>query len=107
MKKSLLLTTLTAFGLASYAQTFVSTSPENRNVVLEEFTGIYCTFCPDGHRLAQQLHDNNPNDVVLVNVHTGGYAQPSGNDPDFQTSFGAALANQSGLCGYPAGTVNR
>lgn len=107
MKKSLLLTTLTALGLGAYAQTFVSTSPENRNVVLEEFTGIYCTFCPDGHRLAQQLHDNNPNDVVLVNVHTGGYAQPSGNDPDFQTSYGASLANQSGLCGYPAGTVNR
>jgi thiol-disulfide isomerase/thioredoxin len=107
MKKSLLLTTLTAFGLAGYAQTFVSTSPENRNVVLEEFTGIYCTFCPDGHRLAQELYDNNPNDVVLVNIHTGGFASPDGNDPDFQTSFGAALANQSDLCGYPAGTVNR
>ncbi|MCB0755899.1 MAG: Omp28-related outer membrane protein, partial [Flavobacteriales bacterium] len=107
MKKSLLLTALTAFGLGSYAQTFVSTSPENRNVVLEEFTGIYCTFCPDGHKRAQELHDAYPNDVVLINVHAGGYAAPSGNDPDFRTNFGSAIANQSDLCGYPAGTVNR
>ena len=107
MKKGLLLTTLTALGFAGFAQTFVSTSPENRNAVLEEFTGIYCTFCPDGHLRAQQLHDANPNDVVLVNVHVGSYANPSGADPDFRTSFGSALANQSGVCGYPAGTMNR
>ncbi|MCB9186188.1 MAG: Omp28-related outer membrane protein [Flavobacteriales bacterium] len=107
MKKHLLSLALTTFSVYGFAQTFVSTNPENRNVVLEEFTGIYCPNCPDGHKKAQQFADNNPGDVVLVNVHTGSYAQPSGNDPNFQTSFGAALANQSGLCGYPAGTVNR
>jgi thiol-disulfide isomerase/thioredoxin len=107
MKKSLLFVALSAFGLGSYAQTFVSTNPENRNVVLEEFTGIYCGFCPDGHRLAQELKDNNPGDVVLINIHAGGFAAPNAGDPDYRTSFGTALANQSDLCGYPAGTVNR
>ncbi|MFT4981842.1 MAG: hypothetical protein ACI9UR_001700 [Bacteroidia bacterium] len=107
MKKSLLLTTLTAFGFAGFAQTFVSTTPENRNIVLEEFTGIYCGFCPDGHRLAQELHDNNPGDVVLVNIHVGSYANPNGGDPDFRTGFGTSIDGQAGVCGYPAGTVNR
>ncbi len=107
MKKPLLLLTLTAFGLAGFAQTFVSTTPENRNVVLEEFTGIYCGYCPDGHLRAQQLYDANPSDVVVVNIHTGGYADPDPGDPDFRTNYGSALANQSGLCGYPAGTINR
>ncbi len=107
MKKPLLLLTLTAFGLAGFAQTFVSTTPENRNVVLEEFTGIYCGYCPDGHLRAQQLYDANPGDVVVVNVHTGGYANPDPGHPDFRTDFGSALGNQSGVCGYPAGTVNR
>jgi hypothetical protein len=33
------------------AQTIVSTSPENKKIVLEEYTGIHCTYCPDGHEL--------------------------------------------------------
>jgi len=107
MKK--LITLSTAFFCVSFlfAQNFVSTNPENKNVVLEEFTGIYCVFCPDGHLKAQQLHDANPGDVVLINIHTGSYAVPSGNDPDFRTPFGAAIDGQATVSGYPAGTVNR
>jgi hypothetical protein len=89
------------------AQTIVSTNPENKNVILEEFTGIYCVYCPEGHAIAQAIKDANPNDVYLINIHTGGYANPTGNDPDFRTQFGAAIASQSNLVGYPAGTVNR
>ena len=89
------------------AQTFVSTSPENKNIVLEEYTGIYCGFCPQGHKIAQDLHDANPSDVVLVNIHTGNYANPNTGDPDFRTAYGTAFASQFGVTGYPAGTVNR
>ena len=89
------------------AQTFVSMNPENKNVVLEEFTGIHCGFCPDGHVVAQGIYDQNPGDVVLINIHTGGCATPSAGEPDFRTSFGDNIANQSNLSGYPAGTVNR
>jgi len=95
------------FGTAAMAQTFVSTTAANKNVVLEEFTGIYCGFCPDGHAIANQISANNPGRVALVNVHTGSYANPQAGDPDFRTSFGAAFASQSSLTGYPAGTVNR
>ena len=97
----------TFFALTMYSQTIVSTSPENKKVVLEEFTGIHCTFCPDGHSIAQELQDNNPGDVFLINIHTGSYANPGSGEPDFRTPFGSAIAGQSGLAGYPAGTVNR
>ena len=107
MKKVLLSGVLGIISTTLFAQLPVSTTAENKNVVLEEFTGIYCTFCPDGHRLAQELKTAYPNDVFLVNVHVGGFAAPNGSDPDFRTSFGTALANQSQLAGYPAGTVNR
>lgn len=107
MKKILLSLAFLAIGFAAGAQTIVSTTSENKNVVLEEFTGVNCVFCPQGHAIAQALRDNNPGDVFLVNVHTGGYAVPNGNQPDFRTSYGSALANQSNLAGYPAGTVNR
>jgi hypothetical protein len=42
------------------AQTIVSTSPENKKIILEEYTGIHCTYCPDGHEIAQSLKDANP-----------------------------------------------
>ncbi|MCT4663859.1 MAG: Omp28-related outer membrane protein [Flavobacteriales bacterium] len=104
-------TTLSIVGLLAFssmnAQLTVDTSPQKKNVVLEEYTGIYCGYCPDGHKIANQVKQANPNDVVLINVHTGSFANPNGSDPDFRTPFGSALAGQTGLTGYPAGTVNR
>ncbi|MCP4442102.1 MAG: Omp28-related outer membrane protein [Aureispira sp.] len=102
----LLLFVLVSYGYAD-AQNFVSTTAENKNVVLEEFTGIYCGFCPAGHKIASDYKAANPNDVVVINIHNGSYANPSGGDPDFRTSFGAAIDGQANVQGYPAGTVNR
>ena len=108
MKNKITLSVLLSFfGLCAFAQTIVTTNPENRKVILEEFTGVNCTFCPQGHAIAQGLQDNNPGNVYLVNIHSGGYAAPNGNQPDFRTPWGEAIDNQSGLFGYPAGTINR
>lgn len=107
MKKLLSLSAFAAYSITGMAQLPVSTSVENKNAVLEEFTGIYCQYCPDGHARAQAFHDANPADVVLINIHSGGYANPQAGDPDFRTQWGAAIDNQSGLAGYPAGTINR
>ena len=91
------------------AQNLASTDPQPRNVVLEELTGIYCGFCPDGHRLAQELYNNNPGRVVLVNVHAGSYSVPQAGSghPDFRTPYGDALVTLSNLAGFPAGMINR
>ncbi|WP_169312776.1 T9SS type A sorting domain-containing protein [Owenweeksia hongkongensis] len=107
MKKLLSLSIFTAYSVVGMAQLPVSTSAENKNAVLEEFTGIYCQFCPDGHKRAKDFSTANPGDVVLINIHTGGYAAPGAGDPDFRTPYGAAIAGQSNLAGYPAGTMNR
>lgn len=107
MKKQFLTICLGLLSLSAFAQTIVSTSPENRKVILEEFTGINCQFCPQGHAIAQAIQDNNPGNVFLINIHSGAFANPSGNQPDFRTPFGAAIDSQSNLAGYPAGTVNR
>ena len=94
--------------LTGFSQTIVSTISQNKKVVLEEYTGIYCGYCPDGHSRAQALKNQYPDDVFLINIHTGGYAVPSAiNDPDFRTPFGDAIASQSNLTGYPSGSVNR
>ncbi len=107
MKKQLLIYTLLSIGFLTNAQTIVSTAPQNKKVILEEFTGIYCVYCPQGHAIAQAMKNADPNNVFLINVHVGGYAAPTGSDPDFRTPFGTGIAGQSNLAGYPAGTVNR
>ena len=87
--------------------TIVDTLPQNKKAILEEFTGIHCTYCPDGHVIAQQIKNAYPNDVFLLNLHTGGYAAPSQGEPDFRIAESDSIAEISNLAGYPAGTVNR
>jgi hypothetical protein len=96
-----------AASFAASAQTFVSTSPSNKNVVLEELTGIRCQYCPDGHRTAAQLSANNPGRVVIVNIHAGSYAAPGTGQPDFRTSWGNAINARLAPSGYPAATISR
>jgi hypothetical protein len=106
--RTILLICFAFSSIVASSQNFVSTSPENKNIILEEYTGITCGYCPDGHKIGQALHDANPNDVFLVNIHTGGYASPQGPGTDFRVDpFGANLGAQTGLTGYPSGTVNR
>ena len=108
MKKfTLIAAIMFGFAINIFAQTIVGTDPENKNVVLEEFTGIYCGYCPQGHAIAQSIYDAHPDDVVLIAIHTGSYANPSGGDPDYRTPWGSAIAGQAGITGYPSGTVNR
>ncbi|MFK5856718.1 MAG: Omp28-related outer membrane protein [Bacteroidota bacterium] len=106
-KKLLFLVTFIALIANIGAQTLVSTDTQKKNVVLEEYTGIHCVYCPQGHAIAQALKDENPGDVVLINIHQGSFAVPSGSEPDFRTEFGDAIANQANLTGYPSGSVNR
>lgn len=91
------------------AQDLVSKDPLPRNVVLEEFTGIYCGFCPEGHKIARELKEANPGRVVLINIHEGSFAIPQtgSGHPDFRTPWGAAIETMSNLAGYPAGMINR
>lgn len=111
MSKKLPLILVAMFlAFATYGQTIVSTTPQNKSVVLEEFTGIHCGFCPSGHQIAKAIQDANPDRVSIINIHAGSYATPGPSEPDFRTPFGNALVNQSfsgGNFGFPAGTVNR
>jgi len=89
------------------AQVLVGTDPMLKNAILEEFTGIHCTYCPDGHAIAQAILDANPGRAFTIALHQGSYATPSGTEPDYRTIFGDPIAGQTGLTGYPSGTVNR
>lgn len=89
---------------AVMAQTIVSTEVEKRNVLIEEFTGTGCGFCPDGHDRANQICQQYAGHAWAINIHQGDYATGSG----YETQWGDALANQyPDLEGYPCGVTNR
>lgn len=104
MKKLLTLTSVLLSAAVLNAQTFVSTVASNKNVILEEYTGVRCTFCPDGHKIAEQLKTNNPGRFFPINIHTGSYANVQ---PNYTTSTGDAIAARMMINGYPTGSINR
>ena len=87
------------------AQQFVSTEVQNRNAIIEEFTGRNCGYCPDGHVIANSIVHANPGRVWAVNVHAGGYAPTS--YPNFNTGVSTTICNGFQVTGFPAGVVNR
>ena len=111
MKRTLLIlgNVILGAGFSFAQQTPVSQTPQNKNVVLEELTGINCQYCPDGHLRANQIATApaNVGRVVLVNIHAGGYATPGAGQPDLRTTDGTALDAFFAPSGYPAGAVQR
>lgn len=106
MKKlSLLAGALLACFMQVNAQDFVSTDPANRNVIIEEFTGRDCGYCPDGHRIANQICHDNPGRVWAVNVHAGSFSPTS--LPNLNTTESNTILNGFGVSGFPSGAVNR
>ena len=91
------------------SQTIVSTSPENKNAIVEESTGIHCSYCPDGHAILNQVVEQNPHDVFVIKFHEGGFAWDC--DPYGGHDFNNDIANQLGVMaqatGQPSASVNR
>ncbi len=101
---------VTLIGLApmmALGQSLVYPVPQNRTALLEEYTGIHCGYCPEGHAIAASLEGVLQDKFVTVGVHAGGYAVPGAGEPDFRTADGTAIDAYFTVGGYPAGTVNR
>src|SRR5688500_13956312 len=89
-------------------ETFMaSTTPTTRVAVLEDFTGVRCGYCPDGHVKAKAIDDANPDKFIVIATHANLYANPAAGWANFTTPFGTAIDAQAKPAGYPAGTINR
>lgn len=51
--------------------TYIETpeTPETKNVMVEEFTGVRCPNCPQGHQIIASIKSANPDRVVSVSFH--------------------------------------
>lgn len=83
----------------------------NRIVLLEEFTGKGCTNCPKGSREIENLLTRFPDNLVVVSLHAGFFANPQIfhiGQYDFRTAEGEILYDYLGPnLGYPAGVIDR
>jgi hypothetical protein len=52
----------------TYVESPVAT-PELKNVVIEEFTGVRCPNCPQGHQVIASIKASNPERIVAVSLH--------------------------------------
>ena len=86
---------------------FVSKEQQNRNVLIEEFTGRDCPYCPLGQVGVNEVTVQYPGRVFSVNIHAKSGLSPV-SYPNLNTQYGyeltMAMAYESGL---PAAFANR
>ncbi|MCB2220861.1 MAG: Omp28-related outer membrane protein [Bacteroidetes bacterium] len=107
MKSLLLIPAFTFYFLQLSSQTIVSTNPENKNAIIEEFTGIACGFCPYGHKEVEEFIASHPNDGFSIAYHQGFYAIPDPGQPDYRTTYGDGLGAYFSVNGWPNAMINR
>lgn len=82
----------------------------DRKVIVEEFTGNQCVNCPDGAAELENLHALYGDNLIIVSVHAGFFAEPTPGKSqlDFRTEDGNSLLNLLGEpVGYPSAVINR
>lgn len=67
-----------------------------RTVLVEEFTGAWCGYCPDGALILDDILASYPNDAVGVSIHDG----------DGMT-FNDGIRSGFSVTAYPTGMVDR
>ena len=113
MKKSLLLVFIGLMITTSlFTQNYVSPELADKNVILEEFTGVNCPNCPSGHQTAASILANNPGRAFVIAYHpfNSNFTTPYAGEPDFRRNFANAFYSTP-YCGtsrfMPSAFINR
>jgi hypothetical protein len=88
--------------------TNTTVNEEGRIILIEEFTGQLCTYCPDGAREIERLDSIYGEQLISVSFHAGPFASPGNGAPnDFTTTSGDSYFTTFGVSSNPAATVSR
>ncbi|MBC8266164.1 MAG: Omp28-related outer membrane protein [Flavobacteriales bacterium] len=117
MKKSTLIIIFMSVVYNSSAQTIVYTDVGSKHVVIEEFTGIKCGNCPQGHAELESIISSNPAGMVHTisyNPTNSSYTDPgTTGGTDFRRQFTDAFytasycSPSSGSRYMPSAFINR
>ena len=91
------------------ADTSSNVENQQRQVLIEEFTGVRCVQCPAGSAEIETLLAIHGERLVAVSIHAGDFSPPFPQSLyDFRTPEGTALINFLGPpIAYPSAVVNR
>ncbi len=89
--------TITIILISIFLFSMLNAAPVKR-VLLEQHTGAWCGWCPDGSYRMDQILEEYPNQVIGVKIHNG---------DNMVIPEQAILAHAMGLTGFPTGTVDR
>jgi len=87
-----------------------STIVTQKQVLLEDFTGIKCPNCAEAAIVAHEWAEEDDHRLIIYGVHSGYYADPdeSGDyTADYRCAVGDEIYNQHNITGWPAATINR
>jgi len=88
-------------------------NPQQKIVLLEEFTGVYCYTCPATHQVVADIIQLYSGKVATVNTHSthfGIYSDPTvmGNQYDFRTQDGDSMVTLlGGVISLPSAAIDR
>ena len=82
---------------------------QQRQVLIEEFTGVRCVNCPAGSAFIEDLLALHGNRLVAVSIHAGEFSYPYNDSRyNFQTPAGDQILNYVGQpFGYPSAVIDR
>lgn len=97
----------------NYERTTIIDTNQNvsvpQNILISEYTGHTCGFCPPAAEEAKRLQNLYPKGrVIFMSVHVGQFAVPTKDYPaDFRIVEAVNLNNQFNITTYPIGEINR
>ncbi|MCB0704690.1 MAG: Omp28-related outer membrane protein [Saprospiraceae bacterium] len=82
---------------------------QDRQVLIEEFTGVRCVQCPAGSAEIQDLLAIYGNRLIAISLHAGEFSPPHPDSEfDFRTNEGDNIINYVGNpLGYPSAVIDR
>src|SRR5690606_21427315 len=80
-----------------------------KKVLLEDFTGRWCGYCPNGTKGIEDMEGQYPANFLPAAVHNDNSPTLAGNNDILEIAEGEFLASAAGLGskGFPSGAVDR
>ena len=98
-----------------FCEAFIFPTQENyvKKVLLEDYTGHTCGNCPRAAEKADELKETYQNQLVVMAVHAGYFAEPYSTGDKYRTDFRTDAGNNwnqhfgNSSAGNPNGMINR